>query len=119
MPDSAVHTFSDLDAYHAAIRHAHAECIVTGRGDFGAELTNDGEVHIRGGERFHHRAWRHFNVSHGDEGWSDRIPNQAVPSPGFAGCDPARPRARPRPARIPKIYGRVTCAVRDPHLARA
>jgi AraC-like DNA-binding protein len=39
MPSSTVHTFTDPDAYHAAIRDAHAEGIVTERGTFGAELT--------------------------------------------------------------------------------
>jgi hypothetical protein len=38
MPSSTVHTFTDPDAYHAAIRDAHAEGIVTERGTFGAEL---------------------------------------------------------------------------------
>ena len=36
---STVRTFTDPDAYHAAIRHTHAEGIVTGRGQFRAELT--------------------------------------------------------------------------------
>jgi hypothetical protein len=36
---STVSTFTDPDAYHAAIRHTHAEGIVTGRGQFRAELT--------------------------------------------------------------------------------
>ena len=39
MASSAVHTFTDPDAYHAAIRDTHAEGIITGRGDFRAELT--------------------------------------------------------------------------------
>ena len=39
MPSSTVRTFTDPDAYHAAIRHTHAEGIVTGRGQFHAELT--------------------------------------------------------------------------------
>ena len=39
MPSSTVRTFTDPDAYHAAIRHTHAEGIVTGRGQFRAELT--------------------------------------------------------------------------------
>jgi AraC-like DNA-binding protein len=34
---SAVRTFTDPDAYHAAIRGTHAKGIVTGRGDFRAE----------------------------------------------------------------------------------
>jgi AraC-like DNA-binding protein len=37
--NSAVRTFTDPDAYHAAIRDAHAEGVVTGRGDFRAEST--------------------------------------------------------------------------------
>jgi AraC-like DNA-binding protein len=37
MADSAVRTFTDPDAYHAAIRDAHAEGVVTGRGSFRAE----------------------------------------------------------------------------------
>ena len=39
MPDSAVVTFTDPDAYHAAIRDAHAEGVITGRGNFRAEST--------------------------------------------------------------------------------
>ncbi|HEY1430257.1 MAG TPA: helix-turn-helix domain-containing protein [Stellaceae bacterium] len=39
MPSSEVHTFTDPDAYHAAIRDSHAEGVITGRGDFRAELT--------------------------------------------------------------------------------
>ena len=39
MPSSTIDTFTDPDAYHASIRHAHAEGIVTGRGTFEAELT--------------------------------------------------------------------------------
>jgi hypothetical protein len=39
VPSSTVSTFTDPDAYHAAIRHTHAEGIVTGRGQFRAELT--------------------------------------------------------------------------------
>ena len=39
MASSTVRTFTDPDAYHAAIRHTHAEGIVTGRGQFRAELT--------------------------------------------------------------------------------
>jgi AraC-like DNA-binding protein len=39
MPDSAVRTFTDPDAYHAAIRYTHAEDVVTGRGKFRAEST--------------------------------------------------------------------------------
>src|SRR6516162_9522589 len=38
VPSSTVSTFTDPDAYHAAIRHTHAEGIVTGRGQFRAEL---------------------------------------------------------------------------------
>jgi AraC-like DNA-binding protein len=39
MPDSAVVTFTDPDAYHAAIRNAQVEGVVTARGDYRAELT--------------------------------------------------------------------------------
>jgi len=39
MPSSTVHTFTDPDAYHAAIRDARAEGTITGSGNFGAELT--------------------------------------------------------------------------------
>jgi AraC-like DNA-binding protein len=39
MPDSAVVTFTDADAYHAAIRNAQVEGVVTARGDFRTELT--------------------------------------------------------------------------------
>jgi AraC-like DNA-binding protein len=39
MPDSAVVTFTDSDAYHAAIRNAQVEGVVTARGDFRTELT--------------------------------------------------------------------------------
>jgi hypothetical protein len=39
MPASSVLTFNDPDAYHAAIRDAHTEGIITGRGDFRAEST--------------------------------------------------------------------------------
>jgi hypothetical protein len=39
MPSSTIDTFTDPDAYHASIRDAHAEGIVTGRGAFEAELT--------------------------------------------------------------------------------
>jgi hypothetical protein len=38
MPSSTVHTFTDPDAYHAAIRDAHGKGIVTERGTFGAEM---------------------------------------------------------------------------------
>jgi AraC-like DNA-binding protein len=34
-----VRSFADPDAYHAAIRDAHVEGVITGRGDFRAELT--------------------------------------------------------------------------------
>ena len=44
MPSSTVRTFTDPDAYHAAIRHTHAEGIVTGRGQFRAELTIFGSI---------------------------------------------------------------------------
>ena len=40
MPSSAVHTFTDPDALHAAIRDAQAEGIVTGRGNFHAEFAS-------------------------------------------------------------------------------
>ena len=39
MSGSAVRTFTDPDAYHAAIRDAHAEGVVTGRGGFRGEFT--------------------------------------------------------------------------------
>jgi AraC-like DNA-binding protein len=39
MPSNLVRSFTDPDAYHAAIRDAHAEGIITGRGTFHAELT--------------------------------------------------------------------------------
>jgi AraC-like DNA-binding protein len=39
MPDSAVVTFTDSDAYHAAIRNAQVEGVVTARGHFRTELT--------------------------------------------------------------------------------
>jgi len=39
MPESAVLTFTDPDAYHAAIRARHIDGVVTGRGDFHADLT--------------------------------------------------------------------------------
>ena len=48
MPSSTIRTFTDPDAFHEAIRDAHAEGIVTGRGTFGAELTR-----IRLRLRFH------------------------------------------------------------------
>ena len=37
MPSSAVRTFSDPDAYHASIRDAHADGVITARGKFRAE----------------------------------------------------------------------------------
>jgi hypothetical protein len=40
MPSSAVRRFTDPDALHAAIRDAHAEGIVTARGNFRAEFTS-------------------------------------------------------------------------------
>ena len=46
MPSSTVRSFTDPDAYHAAIRDAHAEGIVTGRGVFRAELTKIGLTRI-------------------------------------------------------------------------
>ena len=39
MPDSAVVTFTDPDAYHANIRRSRVEGVVTGRGEYRAELT--------------------------------------------------------------------------------
>jgi hypothetical protein len=39
MPSSAIRTFTDPDAYFAAIRDAHAEGVITGRGNFRAEST--------------------------------------------------------------------------------
>jgi hypothetical protein len=42
MPDSAVLTFTDPDAYHAAIRDAQAQSVVTARGKFRAELVRVG-----------------------------------------------------------------------------
>jgi AraC-like DNA-binding protein len=38
MPDSAVLTFTDPDAYHAAIRDAQAQGVVTARGNFRADF---------------------------------------------------------------------------------
>jgi hypothetical protein len=38
MPDSAVRTFTDPDAYNAALRDVQAQGVVTGRGNFRAEL---------------------------------------------------------------------------------
>jgi hypothetical protein len=46
MPSSTVRTFTDPDAYYAAIRDAHAEGLVTGRGVFRAELTKIGLTRI-------------------------------------------------------------------------
>jgi len=40
MASNTVRTFTDPDAYHAAIRNTKAEGIVTARGEFSAELTN-------------------------------------------------------------------------------
>jgi AraC-like DNA-binding protein len=42
MPDIAVMTFTDPDAYQVAIRNAQVESIITGQGDFRAELTHIG-----------------------------------------------------------------------------
>lgn len=42
MLSASVDSFTDPDTYHAAIRDAHAEGFVTGRGSFGAELTKIG-----------------------------------------------------------------------------
>jgi AraC-like DNA-binding protein len=39
MPESAVRTFTDLDAYFAGIRNLSIDGLVTGRGKFGAEAT--------------------------------------------------------------------------------
>jgi AraC-like DNA-binding protein len=39
MPDSAVVTFADPDAYHANIRRAQVEGVVTARGEYRTELT--------------------------------------------------------------------------------
>jgi AraC-like DNA-binding protein len=39
MPSSATRTFTDSDAYFAAIRDTHAEGVITGRGNFRAEST--------------------------------------------------------------------------------
>jgi AraC-like DNA-binding protein len=39
MPGSTVLTFTDPDAYHAAVRNAQVEGVVTARGDYRAELT--------------------------------------------------------------------------------
>lgn len=40
MPSSAVRTFTEPDAFHAAIRDVHAEGVVSGRGNFHAEWTS-------------------------------------------------------------------------------
>ena len=39
MPDSAVLTFTDPDAFYAAVRNAQVDGVVTARGNFQAELT--------------------------------------------------------------------------------
>jgi hypothetical protein len=39
MPSSTVHTFTEPDAYHAAIRARRVHGVITGRGQFRAELT--------------------------------------------------------------------------------
>ena len=39
MPSSTIQTFTDPDPYHAEIRGQHVEGVVTGRGDFQAQLT--------------------------------------------------------------------------------
>jgi hypothetical protein len=39
MPSSAVRTFTDPDAYHAAIQNAEVEGVVTARGEYRTELT--------------------------------------------------------------------------------
>ena len=38
MARSAFHTFTDLDAFHAAFRDMRAESVITGRGDFRADF---------------------------------------------------------------------------------
>ena len=38
MPDSAVRTFTDPDAYHAALRYAQAQGVVTARGSSTASV---------------------------------------------------------------------------------
>jgi len=38
MSSSAFHTFTDLDAFHAAFRDMRAESVITGRGDFRADF---------------------------------------------------------------------------------
>jgi hypothetical protein len=47
MPSSTVRTFTDPDAFQAAIRHSHAEGIITGRDQFRAELTLVSGYHPR------------------------------------------------------------------------
>ena len=42
MPSSAVRTFTDPDAYQAAISGAHVEGVITGRSKFRAESTTIG-----------------------------------------------------------------------------
>src|SRR5262250_3587806 len=39
MSSSAFHTFTDLDAFHAAFRDMRAESVITGRGNFRADFT--------------------------------------------------------------------------------
>jgi hypothetical protein len=39
MPGSTITTFTDLDAYHASLRDARADGVVTARGNYRAELT--------------------------------------------------------------------------------
>src|ERR1700720_3792085 len=39
MPSSAVRTFTDPDAYHAAIQNAEGQGVVTARGEYRTELT--------------------------------------------------------------------------------
>ncbi len=53
MPDSAVLSFTDPDAFHANLRRPRVEGIVTGRGEYRAELTR---IDL-------HRLW----MQHGDE----------------------------------------------------
>jgi hypothetical protein len=39
MPSSAISTFTNPDAYHAAIQNAQVEGVVTARGEYRTELT--------------------------------------------------------------------------------
>jgi AraC-like DNA-binding protein len=69
MPDSAVHTFTDLDVYHAAMRDVQAQSVVTARGNFRAQLTR---VDL-------HRLWMH----RGEE-TLPRVANSAVDPKRYA-----------------------------------